>query len=38
MRITILLIAISLMPAIQARAVIVDRVAITVGNKVITES
>lgn len=38
MRITFLLITIALMPAIQARAVIVDRVAITVGNKVITES
>jgi parvulin-like peptidyl-prolyl isomerase len=38
MRITIPLIAISLMPAIQARAVIVDGVAITVGNKAITES
>lgn len=38
MRITFLLIALALMPAIQARAVIVDRVAITVGNKVITES
>lgn len=37
MRIPVFLIAISLM-AIQARAVIVDRVAITVGNKVITES
>jgi parvulin-like peptidyl-prolyl isomerase len=38
MRIILFLIAFSLMPAIQARAVIVDRVAITVGNKVITES
>ncbi len=38
MRTTLLLITIALLPAIQARAVIVDRVAITVGNKVITES
>lgn len=38
MRMILPLIAISLLPALQARAVIVDGVAITVGNKVITES